>query len=250
MTRLDLEARPVQKAFTLIELLLVLAVIAILASLLLPALTRGKSSAQRVKCVGDLRQLGLATQMYWDDNQGSAFRWRGPATNGGQLFWFGWLQDGAEGTRRFDPTFGALYPYVGSHGVEVCPAFNYAATYLKLKATGASYGYGYNLSLSGTADQPAINITKLGKLSDLVLLADAAQINTFQAPASPQNPLLEEFYYVTTNEPTAHFRHSQKANACFGDGHVGAEKPLPDSLDLRLPGQTIGRLRAEILVPE
>ncbi|MSU62924.1 MAG: prepilin-type N-terminal cleavage/methylation domain-containing protein [Pedosphaera sp.] len=235
-------------AFTLIELLIVIAIIAILASLLMPALSRAKSSAHRVQCVNHLRQLGLATQMYWDDNEGRAFRWRGAVTNGGRIYWFGWMEDGIEGTRRFDSRQSALFPYLLGRGVDVCPAFNYSSSRVKLKATGASYGYGYNLLLSVPLNEPAINISHITRMSDLVLLADAAQVNTFQAPASPGHPMLEEFYYLSTNEPTVHFRHQQKANAVFADGHVGAEKPLPGSLDETLPGEVIGRLETRLLI--
>src|SRR5262245_43836869 len=84
---------------TLVELVVVLAVIGILAAMLLPALARGKASARRVVCVNNLRQLGLAAQMYWDDNGGNAFRYRGVSTNGGDVFWFGWLARGSDGTR-------------------------------------------------------------------------------------------------------------------------------------------------------
>ena len=111
-------------AFTLIELLVVIAIVGILASLLLPVLARGKASAQRLRCVSNLRQLGIAGQMYWDDNAGKAFLYRGASTNGGDVFWFGWLARGSEGTRAFDPAPGALYPYLGGRGVEVCPALD------------------------------------------------------------------------------------------------------------------------------
>src|SRR5437016_6045338 len=61
-------------AFSLIELLIVIAIIAILAALVLPVLNRGAQSAARSKCINNLRQLGLAVEMYWDDNESSAFR--------------------------------------------------------------------------------------------------------------------------------------------------------------------------------
>lgn len=233
------------RAFTLVELLVVIAIIGILSSLLLPALHKARGKARQAFCAGNLRQLALAARLYWDDHGGRAWPYRMHATNGGQIFWFGWLERGAEGTRRFDRTFGVLHPYLQGGGVETCPSLDYRAASFKLKATGASYGYGYNFHLSA----PPFNIQRLRDPSATAILADAAQVNTFQPPASPDNPMLEEFYYLSTNEPTAHFRHGGRAQAAFADGHAAPEKMLPGSLDQRLPAARVGRLRPEVLAP-
>ncbi len=240
-----------RRGFTLIELLVVVAIVGVLAALVLSATARSKLVAYQVKCSSNLRQLGLATHLYWADNNGNCFRYIFGQTNFGRIYWFGWMGPGAEGTREFDATQGALYQYLLGRGVEICPSLNYALAQFKLKARSPAYGYGYNLCLSAPPTKPPVNSANIKRPATTALFADAAQVNTFQPPASPENPMLEEFYYVSTNstEATAHFRHKQLANVVFADAHVGTERPAEGSIDKRLPSQFVGRLRPQILVP-
>jgi prepilin-type N-terminal cleavage/methylation domain-containing protein/prepilin-type processing-associated H-X9-DG protein len=247
---LEQACRRAKEGFTLVELLVVIAIVAILAALLLPALDRSKQSAKSTKCINNLRQFCLSAQMYWDDNHGQTFAYEGNATNNGSIYWFGWLGNGPEETRAFDPTPGALYPYMGA-GVDLCPSLDYSSSQFKLKASVPTCDYGYNVSL-GSLGQSPVNMKDIHQPSLLALLADAAQVNTFEAPASIKHPMFEEWYYLnqTVDEPNGQFRHDQRANAVFCDGHTAREAMVPGTLDPRLPNQMIGWLSAAILTPQ
>ena len=86
-----------KSAFTLVELLVSLVVIAVLASLLLPALARSKSSARRIQCQSNLRQIGYASRMYSDDYNDFLV----PAVISNYFATVNWLGNGA--TPGWDP---------------------------------------------------------------------------------------------------------------------------------------------------
>lgn len=220
-----------KSGFTLTELLVVLGVIGILSALVFPAITKAVAAGRSATCTSNLHQLQLAYQMYLDDHDGRFFPWRAD-TAGGTLWYFGLeTGGGGEGSRHLDKSRARLAPYF-SHcgGIEVCPALPYNESYFKQKFELASYGYGLNAYLiSGTPQNKKAGITRIEQVdipSETIAWADAIQVNTFQAPASPKNPLLEEWYCLTTGTPpTFHFRHNKKCNAVMLDGSVRSFKP-------------------------
>src|SRR3954447_20046243 len=82
-----------RQAFTLVELLVVIAIISILAALLLPALAKGKEKAWAVSCMNNVRQVGMASRMYSDENADALPR----SSHSGES-WIGTLQPYLSGT--------------------------------------------------------------------------------------------------------------------------------------------------------
>lgn len=245
-----------QHGFTLIEALVSLAIIGVLATLLAGALGSAKAAARRIVCTGSLRQLAFASQMYWNDHDQFSFPYLTRGDSGMATYWFGALSPGAEGARRLDRDASPLAPYLSFVDLGVCPSFPIYNPNYKAKSISTSFGYGYNLHLAPSRTRPSLSqgaaITDIPNPSRIALFADAAQINDFQSPASPANPLLEEFYYINADPwdyPNGHFRHQDSAQVASIDGHVAAERLPSHTLDTRVPDWNIARFPSELLVP-
>jgi len=236
---------PSRRAFTLIELLIVITIVGILLALLMPALAGTLQAAQQVACAVNLHHLAAATQLYLKDHDGRCFAY-GEEPN----WYFGVQTAGSgEGNRILDLSQGQLAPYLGgSTDVGTCPSVPFGGAY-KPKFKNAKWTYGVNLYLATCEVSGMPRTRKSGSLFGAILpsdasrtlvFADSSEVNSFQAPASPSNPMVEDWYYIEPKRRYVHFRHSGRANVLFADWHVEAVAPLANTFDTRMPSARIG----------
>jgi prepilin-type N-terminal cleavage/methylation domain-containing protein/prepilin-type processing-associated H-X9-DG protein len=235
-----------ERAFTLVEMLVVIGILALLFALLMPALAGARSQARTLVCRSNLRQLVLAATGYTAENDGFYV----PAAkdmwdNAGRQRWHGARRSLGE---PFDPSKGPLVGYLADGQVKECPA---RVHFIKGSDWSASFeqgcgGYGYNMAYVGSrlwdpglsgpqAHQQAY--TRTASVSEVVhpgqtlLFADAAMANngsslieySFAEPpfAVIGGQVVTEFRM----SPSIHFRHGDVANIGWADSHVGPEPP-------------------------
>jgi prepilin-type processing-associated H-X9-DG protein/prepilin-type N-terminal cleavage/methylation domain-containing protein len=200
------------RAFTLVELLVVMLVIGILIGLLMPAMARARRSSNAVVCMSNLRQWGMAVQMYAIANNGYLPR-RGQGVQPTNQItrpedWFNALPSFMHMKAYMDlSAAGEIYRPDSPRSMWICPE--------ALDMPGANYwSYGMNMGLSvEEADQNnglPDKITGVGGTSAMVFLADAPGNYCSVFPSAA----------IGGYNPVA--RHNGYANICFLDGHVGA----------------------------
>jgi prepilin-type N-terminal cleavage/methylation domain-containing protein/prepilin-type processing-associated H-X9-DG protein len=237
------------RGFTLVELLVVIAIIGVMVAMIAPAIMGALAMADQTACASNLHQLGLAMQMYLKDHDGRFFPLRTIQPDG-TLWYYGFEATSSlsagEGNRTFDRTQGKLYPYLQSDTatVEVCPAF-YAGAGYKPKYQGQWWTYGINFSLSNFNGGRCIDEVRASDVTHTIIFADSAQVNTWQAPASPSCPLAEEWFYIQPGQRMVHFRHLGKANVLMADWHVEALPAAPGSYNPLMKDECIGYFDAK-----
>lgn len=140
------------------------------------------------------------------------------------------------------PSDGALGNYVPG-GMRPDPSFAFCGKPFKPKFQFGYIGVGYNVLLGGgwLGKQEPLGYHALENPHEIVVFATAAQINTFQKPASAANPMVEEFYGFDEKETTIHFRHHGKAMVVFATGNAGFLEMDESTRDSRAPEANVGR---------
>lgn len=225
-----------REAFTLIELLVVIAIIAILAAMLLPALSKAKARASATQCLGNIRQLQLASQMYLGDNQDTLLN-NDVGANSSDAGPNAWVQGNVQSYSANYTNYissGMLWDYNKSYGIYYCPA---SRAYVKNFASSVPHSRSYSISVwlncnnvqALVNDAYAKSVKKASAVkspSQVIQFGEENQVSIDNGTMGINSPTTLQWW----NPPTA--RHDNAATFSFVDGHAEIWKWRGDLIGL------------------
>lgn len=218
-----MKKEPMLSIFTLVELLVVIAIIAILASILLPALGRAKKQAKRIGCANKQKQIGTASLMHNNDNNGYF-----PTPSS-------WLPDFDEYLKPDNLTRAEP-----DREIYTCPSTDFK-TYSAgsdIKAYG-TYSYNQMTSDWDSGWVPKYRLHQIKEPSKKLILVDGAGARYFQAGTINVYPYPQLGSQALAGNYWVDFLrayHFLKTNCLFIDGHVELKKlQSGDNVLARLP---------------